>query len=98
MRDVENRKNNYRNNIDFLDVGYWYPSDYFEALTVTNQTNRLNDLKENGNYYHGLPPEGFVHVMDDQELGGKRIFGYTLKEGVAPADCIKVSQRILLFH
>ncbi len=97
VKDAEDRKNNYRSNINLLGSGYWYPIDYFKALTATKQTARLNHLKKNGSFHFGLPPKGFVHVADEERPGSKRVFGYTLKEGVDPSKALKSVRESLCF-
>ncbi len=97
IRDAEDRKNNYQRDYKLLGSGYWYQNDYFRALKEMKQISRLDYFKKNGSFYLGHPPKGFVHVKDDQQPGGKRPCGYTLKQGVVPTEALKSVRQSLCF-
>lgn len=74
-------KEAYQAALPVLNGGFWYANDYFTALKALKQKTRLEYFKNKNAFYHGHPPEGYIHVKDSDTAlrTGVRVSGYVLK-------------------
>ncbi len=87
VREAEERKSNCKSDTKLLYSGFWYANDYYKA--VSKYRSLVGPLKENGSFYHGRSPSGFLPISDELEPGGKRISAYTLGKKVTPSEALK---------
>ncbi len=93
--DGAQRRLAYKTDLSVLDRGFWYPNDYFDCLQARNQKGRIEYLKANNSFFHGIPPKGFSPVSDPASPSGIRASAYRLKDGVLPSEGIKAVRQTL---
>lgn len=96
VEDAQNRLEGYKTDVKLLNSGFWYPTNYYEALVEKAQTKRLEWGKK-GPFFYGHAPKGFDHVTDSSMPGDKKISGYVLKNGMLPSEALKSVKESLCF-
>lgn len=80
--DLERRQNEYKIDRQILNQGFWYPTEYLQALAkIQGSAKRIEALKERNAVSFGLAPKGFDHLIDPET--SQRCPHYKLREGTA---------------
>lgn len=97
-RDYEERLQKARSgDTSVLNSGCWTANDYFDLMQRFSERNNQHFI-ETGVYYHGLPPKGFLTLVDDfTSSTGKDPFVYVLKKGIKPSEALAAIQSQLCF-
>ncbi len=90
------RKNAYPHDMQVLLTGFWYANDYFEALTFHKQQPRIDHFKKRGDFFHGLPPKGFVQGTSEESYTGK-IWHYQIADNVSATTALSNIKETLCF-
>lgn len=93
--DGAQRRIAYKTDLSVLDRGFWYPNEYFDCLQTRNQKGRIEYLKANNSFFHGIPPKGFSAVSEATSPSGIRASAYRLKDGILPSDGLKAVRQTL---
>lgn len=75
-----------------LSKGFWYPTEYCQALEKFNQKTRLNWMIKNGAPFHGFMPKTFTPIEDSTLPTKRKLDQYKITEDVTPSAALESIQ------
>ena len=87
--DNQERMAGFKNNVQLLKSGVFYPNDYFMALETMKQAPRIDQFIKTGTFFHGIAPASHFGMQKDlQKPTGIRPVHFILKPGAKPSEAL----------